>query len=96
LSSAPIRIAANKAADRFPEASHWPWWLRPIARFSKMIEGWGYPPFDDRISFRRRASAPPKVRALIDAHPDHVVAAHGEIVRTGAEAFLRRAFYWLL
>jgi hypothetical protein len=75
---------------------HWPWWLRQIARLSKMIEGWGYPPIDYRISFRRRAKARPKVRALIDEHPEHVVVAHGEIVQTGGEAFLCRAFSWLL
>ena len=61
-----------------------------------MTEGWGYPPPDYRTSFRHRKTARPKVRALIDAHPEHVVVAHGEIVRTGGEAFLRRAFSWLL
>lgn len=76
-------------------ARHWPWWLRSIARFSRMTEGWGYPPIDYRTSFRRRKVARPKVRALIDAHPEHVVVAHGEIVRAGGEAFLRRAFSWL-
>lgn len=75
---------------------HWPWWMRPIARLSKMTEGIGYPPIDYRISFRRRASARPKIRALIALHPEHVVVAHGEIVRSGGEAFLRRAFAWLL
>jgi hypothetical protein len=76
--------------------NHWPWWMRPIARLSKMIEGWGYPPIDYRISFRDRASARPKIRRLIDEHPEHVVVAHGEIVRTGGESFLRRAFSWVL
>jgi hypothetical protein len=75
---------------------HWPWWMRPIARLSKMVVGWGYPPIDYRISFRRRASARPGIRALIEEHPEHVVVAHGEIVRTGGESFLRRAFSWLL
>ena len=75
---------------------HWPWWLRPIAKLSNMVEGWGYPPIDYRISFRRRSTARPKIRALIDKHPEHVLVAHGEIVRTGGEAFLRRAFSWLL
>lgn len=74
---------------------HWPWWMRVIARMSKMIEGWGYPPIDYRISFRHRATARPKIRALIDKHPEHVVVAHGEVVRTDGEAFLRRAFAWL-
>ena len=75
---------------------HWPWWMRPVARLSKMVEGWGYPPIDYRISFRHRASARPKIRALIDEHPEHVIVAHGEIVATGGAAFLRRAFSWLL
>jgi len=75
---------------------HWPWWMRAVARFSKMTEGLGYPPIDYRISFRRRASARPKIRELIAKHAEHVVVAHGEVVRTGGEAFLRRAFFWLL
>lgn len=76
--------------------AHWPWWARPIARLSKMIEGSGYPPVDYRTSFRRRSTARPKIRALLDLHPAHVVMAHGEVVRSGGEAFLRRAFSWLL
>jgi hypothetical protein len=75
---------------------HWPWWMRPVARLSKMVEGTGYPPFDYRISFRHRASARPKMHALIEEHPKRVLVAHGEIVTTGGEAFLRRAFAWLL
>jgi hypothetical protein len=75
---------------------HWPWWMRPIARVSKMVEGWGYPPIDYRLSFRRRASARPKIRALIEADPQRVLLAHGEIVRTDGKAFLLRAFSWLL
>ena len=53
-----------------------------------MTEGWGYGPMDYRISFRHRASALPKIRALIDKHPEHVVLAHGEVVREDGEAFL--------
>jgi hypothetical protein len=86
-------------SQTFSEAflkDHWPWWMRPVARWSKMIEGWGYPPIDYRISFRRRASARPKIRALIAEHPERVVVAHGELVRADGEAFLRRAFSWLL
>jgi len=86
-------------SQTFSEAflkSHWPWWMRPIARWSKMIEGWGYPPMDYRISFRHRASARPKIRALIAEHPERVIVAHGELVRADGEAFLRRAFSWLL
>ena len=74
---------------------HWPWWMQVIARLSKMTDGWGYPPIDYRISFRHRASALPKIRALIEKHPEHVVVAHGEVVRKDGEAFLRRAFSWL-
>lgn len=61
-----------------------------------MVEGWGYPPIDYRISFRHRADARPKIRALIDKHPEQVVVAHGEIVRRDGESFLWRAFSWLL
>jgi hypothetical protein len=75
---------------------HWPRWMKPIARLSKMVEGWGYPPIDYRISFRHRARARPKIRELIAVHPEHVVVAHGEVVRTDGESFLRRAFSWLL
>ena len=85
-------------SQTFSEAflkDHWPRWMRPIARFSKMVEGWGYPPIDYRISFRHRASARPKIRALIDERPEHVLVAHGEIVRAQGEAFLLRAFSWL-
>lgn len=74
---------------------HWPWWMRFIARLSKMVEGWGYPPIDYRISFRHHASARLKIQALIDKHPERVVVAHGEIVRENGEVFLRRAFGWL-
>jgi hypothetical protein len=76
--------------------THWPWWLRLIARLSKMVEGWGHPPIDYRISFRHRASARPKIGALIEKHPEQVVLAHGEVVRSNGEAFLLRAFSWLL
>jgi hypothetical protein len=76
--------------------SHWPWWMRRIAKLSRMVEGWGYAPIDYRISFRHRASARPKIRALIKEHPEHVLVAHGEVVRTDGEAFLLPAFSWLL
>ena len=75
---------------------HWPWWLRWIARRAKMVEGWGYPPVEVRFSFRHRAEARAKVRALIDEGPERVVVAHGEIVRSGGAESLRRAFSWLV
>lgn len=77
-------------------ARHWPWWLRSIARFSGMIEGRGAAPIDYQLSFRHRATARPKIRALIERHPKHVLVAHGEVVRTGGELFLLHAFSWLL
>jgi hypothetical protein len=75
---------------------HWPWWMRAVARLSKMIDEWGYPPIDYRITFRRRASARTKILRLIEERPEQVLVAHGEVVRTGGEPFLRRAFSWLL
>lgn len=77
-------------------AQHWPWWMRAVAKLSRMVEGWGYPPVDYRLSFRHRRSARPKIRALIGMGAMHVVVAHGEVVKTDGEAFLRRAFSWLL
>ncbi len=75
---------------------HWPWWLRWIAKRVGMVEGKGYGPIELRLTFRRRAEARAKVRALIAEEPERVVVAHGEIVRSGGAAYLRRAFAWLL
>lgn len=75
---------------------HWPWWLRWIARRAGMVEGRGYGPIEIRITFRHRAAARAKMRALIEAGPERVVVAHGVLVRSGGTAFLRRAFAWLL
>ena len=61
-----------------------------------MVEGCGYPPLEVRFTFRHRAAARAKVRALIDEGPERVVMAHGQIVRSGGAAYLRRAFSWLL
>jgi hypothetical protein len=76
--------------------THWPRWLRWIASRARMVEGKGYPPVELRFTFRRRADGRAKIRALIDERPDRVVVAHGEIVRSGGAAYLRRAFSWLL
>jgi hypothetical protein len=75
---------------------HWPWWLRRLARLARMVEGWGYAPIEVRMTFRHRDRARVKMRALIDSGPERVVVAHGEIVRSGGAAYLRRAFSWLL
>lgn len=76
--------------------THWPPWLRWIARRARMVEGEGYPPVELRFTFRRRSEGRAKVRALIGEGPERVVVAHGEIVRSGGAAYLRRAFSWLL
>jgi hypothetical protein len=75
---------------------HWPWWLRSLARLAGMTEGTGHAPIEIRLSFRHRATARAKVRALIAADPERVVVAHGEIARSGGAAYLRQAFSWLL
>ena len=74
----------------------WPRWARFLAKRVKMIEGWGHPPLEVRMTFFHRATARAKVRALIAADPERVVVAHGEIVRGGGAEYLRRAFSWLL
>jgi len=74
----------------------WPWWARVLARLVGMVEGRGYPPLEVRVTFFHRATARAKVRALIADDPERVVVAHGELVRSGGAAYLRRAFAWLL
>jgi hypothetical protein len=76
--------------------THWPPWLRWVARKIHLVDGWGWPPIELRMTFRRRDTARAKVRALIAEKPERVVVAHGEIVRKGGAAYLRRAFSWLL
>jgi hypothetical protein len=48
------------------------------------------------VTRTREATARPKVRALLDEHPEHVIVAHGEIARSNGEVFLLRTFSWLL
>ena len=61
-----------------------------------MVEGRGYAPIEVRTTFRDRAAARAKMRALIAENPERVAVAHGEIVRSGGADFLQRAFSWLL
>ena len=75
---------------------HWPWWLRKVAKAAGLVEGKGYPPPELRFTFRHRAEARAKMRALIAEGPERVVVAHGEIARSGGAKYLRRAFSWLL
>jgi hypothetical protein len=93
--SAIIADLSQPFSEDFPKR-RWPWWLRWIARRAGMVEGRGYPPVELRLTFRRRAQARAKVRALIDEAPERVVVAHGEIVRSGGAEYLKRAFAWLL
>lgn len=74
----------------------WPWWARFLAKRVGMVEGSGYAPIEVRMTFRHREAGRTKMRALIDEDPERVVVAHGEIVRSGGAAYLRRAFSWLL
>jgi hypothetical protein len=76
--------------------AHWPRWLQWVAKRIRMVEGWGYPPIELRLTFRHRAAARAKVKALIAEDPERVVVAHGEIVRSDGAAYLARAFAWLL
>ncbi|HEY7005620.1 MAG TPA: DUF4336 domain-containing protein, partial [Sphingomicrobium sp.] len=58
----------------------WPWWARALARLVGMVEGRGYAPLEVRMTFRHRATARAKLRALVDEAPERVVVAHGELV----------------
>ncbi|WP_095012562.1 DUF4336 domain-containing protein [Tsuneonella mangrovi] len=92
-------VILTDLSENFSEAfirSHWSWWQRPIARLWKIIEGWGYAPLELRATFRNRDSARAKLTQILAGKPQHIVMAHGEIVRRDGEAYLRQAFGWLL
>ncbi len=48
-----------------------------------------------RLAIRDRAAARRTVDTLLSWHPDRIVVAHGDILETGGEDALRRAFAWL-
>jgi hypothetical protein len=77
-------------------ARHWRWWQRPIARWWKIVEGYGYAPLEWRLTFRDRATARHAAERMLAWRPERVIMAHGTWQPDAGAAYLRRAFGWLL
>lgn len=74
--------------------AHWPWWMRPIARIWKIVEGYGYAPLEWRITFNKKKARAAKEN-VIAWDPERVIMAHGEWIKSKGRAYLERAFAWL-
>ncbi|MDN3556724.1 DUF4336 domain-containing protein [Halomonas maura] len=69
---------------------------RGVARMTGILAPNGGMPRDWRLSFAfHKAEARAHLRSLLAWRPETIVMAHGEIVDTDAQAFLRRSFGWL-
>lgn len=69
---------------------------RGLARMTGILAPHGGMPRDWRLSFTfHKAEARAHLRAILAWRPETLVMAHGEIIETEAEVFLRRSFGWL-
>lgn len=69
---------------------------RGLARMAGILAPNGGMPRDWRLSFAfHKAEARAHLRTILAWRPERVVMAHGEIIDTEAEAFLRQSFDWL-
>jgi hypothetical protein len=74
---------------------NWAPWQRPVAHFSKMVEGKGYAPIDWRLSFVRRGTLRKAREKVLGWDPQTVIMAHGERQAQNGRQFLARAFEWI-
>lgn len=75
---------------------HWSWWKRAIARVWKITVPWGYAPLELRLSWFDRASGRKAVDKMLGWRSERVIMAHGEWQKENGQAYLERAFSWLL
>lgn len=74
---------------------YWGARMRWIARWWKIVQGWGYAPLEWRLSFVFRKQAR-RAKSQILAWPTKsVVMAHGEWEPDGGRAYLIKALSWL-
>lgn len=71
-------------------------WRRIIARLDLMLASEPSVPRKFRMAFRDRQAARTAVSRILDWPAEQVLMAHGNPVTTNGQAFLRRAFAWLL
>lgn len=75
---------------------HWKPWQRSIAKVWGIVVGKGYAPLELRLSWLDRAPARKALERILETRPQRVIMAHGDWIRSGGEAYLHRAFKWLL
>ncbi|MEZ5947029.1 MAG: hypothetical protein R3C04_09310, partial [Hyphomonas sp.] len=61
-----------------------------------IVVGKGYAPLELRLSWLDRTPARKALIRILETHPQRVIMAHGDWIRSGGEAYLRQAFRWLL
>ena len=73
----------------------WKPWQRPIARVWRIVEGYGYPPLEWRLSFVNRKTTRASRDEVLGWNPERVIMAHGEWQRANGRAYLEKAFAWM-
>lgn len=71
-------------------------WQKAIGRINRMLAPNGATPVNYRLSFTNRKAARAGIERALSWRPQQVIVMHGPCVFSDAEAFLRRAFAWLL
>jgi hypothetical protein len=81
--------------QQFPE--HWfTGWRYLMARLDRLVEPQPTVPIKFRIAFHDRRAARAAIRRVLGWPAKAVVMAHGSPVSTDGQAFLARAFHWLV
>lgn len=70
-------------------------WRDHVARLDLMVAEQPEVPRKFRLAFTDRHAARQSVATILDWPTDKVILAHGPLIATGGQAFLRRAFRWL-
>jgi len=86
-------LSENFSEDFLVE--HWVPWKRTLARIWKIVEPFGYPPLELRLSWFKRKNARETLERLLESNPEKVVMAHGVWQSANGRAFLEKAFSWL-
>lgn len=78
------------------DPAHFAPWQRYVGRLNRMIAPNGATPVNYRLSFLNRRKARNDLERVMDWRPKRVIVMHGPCIMDDAEAFLRRAFDWVL
>lgn len=75
---------------------YWSKWKIKIARVWKITEPYGFAPLELRLSWIRKSEDRKMMRQLIEERPERVVMAHGKVQMDAGDAYLKKAFQWML